>query len=173
MRIVQRTRKEAILPEMADRVAPPIPFQGVARMRLAQGQSHGFCMAGDGNKVNVIAHQAPPQDAQIVPLGMLAQDFQISPAVFVREEYDLPVITALRDVMRRVGNDNAVPSSSAWQGPCRHSAAAYGCAIRLARATVCSLPQLPKCQASPLLPASVCSPHPATGIHCAEGAGCA
>ncbi len=53
-------------------------------MRLAQGQSHGFCMAGDGNKVNVIAHQAPPQDAQIVPLGMLAQDFQISPAVFVR-----------------------------------------------------------------------------------------
>ena len=57
-------------------------------MRLTQGQSQRFCMAGDGNKMNVIAHQAPSQDAQIVPLGMFAQDFEMSPAVFAREEYD-------------------------------------------------------------------------------------
>jgi hypothetical protein len=72
-------------------------------------------MAGDGNQMNVIAHQAPSQDAQVVPLGMLAQDFQISPAVFVREECDLPVVTPLRDLMWRVGNDEAGP---AWHCQC-------------------------------------------------------
>ena len=80
-------------------------------MRLAQHQGHRFCMAGDGNKMNVIAHQAPSQDAQIVSLRMFPQDFEISPAVFVREEYDLPVVTALREVMRRAGNDETGPAS--------------------------------------------------------------
>jgi len=62
-------------------------------------------MAGDGHKMNMIVRQAPTQDAQIVPLRMLAQDLGIAMAVFVREEYGLPVVTALRDVLRRVGND--------------------------------------------------------------------
>jgi hypothetical protein len=44
-------------------------------------------MAGDGNEMDVIAHQAPSQDAQSVPLGMFAQDFEIALAVFVGEEY--------------------------------------------------------------------------------------
>jgi hypothetical protein len=83
----QRRRKEAILPQVPDRVALRIPFQGVARMRLAEGQSQRFCMAGDGNEMDVIAHQAPSQDAQSVPLGMFAQDFEIALAVFVGEEY--------------------------------------------------------------------------------------
>jgi hypothetical protein len=76
-------------------------------MRLAPRQTQRFCVAGNGNQMNVIAHQAPSEAAQIVPLGMLAKDLQIALAVFVGEECDLPVVAALRDVMRRIGNDKA------------------------------------------------------------------
>jgi hypothetical protein len=67
-------------------------------------------MAGHGNKVNVIAHQAPTQDTQSVPFRMFAQDFKISSAVFVREKYILPVVAALRDVVRHVGDNETGPT---------------------------------------------------------------
>ena len=79
-------------------------------MRLAQGQRHRLSMAGDANKVNVIVHQAPSQDPQIVPLRMFAQDFEVAMAVLIGEEYDLPVVPALRDVMRSIGSDETGPA---------------------------------------------------------------
>jgi hypothetical protein len=41
---------------------------------------------------------------------MFAQDFEIAMAIFVRQEYGLPVVTALCDVMRSLGNDEAGPA---------------------------------------------------------------
>jgi hypothetical protein len=51
--------------------------------------------------MDVIRHQAPSQNADVVPEGVLAKQLKIAYAVPIGEENVLPVVPSLGDVMRR------------------------------------------------------------------------
>ena len=97
---IERAGKVTIVPEVPNPVTVAIQFQGVLRVCVGERERERFRASGNHNKMNVIGHQAPSENAYITAAGMLAKDLKIADTILVGEEYVLPVIAALGDVMR-------------------------------------------------------------------------
>lgn len=54
--------------------------------------------------MDVIAHQAIAQELETVAARLLLEQRQVNPTVIIHEKHILPVVSALRDVMRNSGN---------------------------------------------------------------------
>jgi hypothetical protein len=81
----------------------PIDMLGIAQVHRFQRSSQRGGAAGNDHQVNVVAHQAIRQNLQTMLVGIVLQEFQITPPVIIGEEYVLPPITALRNMMRNTG----------------------------------------------------------------------
>lgn len=68
-------------------------------------------MLRNGDKVNVIGHQAPPENAETMTLRLDMQKLQIAGAILIGKEDVLPVVAALGDVVQCSGENE---SGSAW-----------------------------------------------------------
>ncbi len=101
MRLSPRAGVESSLPKMPAPVVLPVQFQGVAGVRLAEGERHGFRGVGNRDRMNVIGHQAPAKNAQVRTERMFPQHGKVADSVRVGEKYVLPVVAALRHL---VGN---------------------------------------------------------------------
>ena len=69
-------------------------------MRVAKCPRQRFRRSGNHDKMYVIGHQTPSEDAEIMAPGVLAKYLDIADTVLIGEEYVLPIIASLRDVMR-------------------------------------------------------------------------
>ena len=69
----------------------------------------GQSVAGVRNRdqVDVIGHQAVAQQGQTVELGIVTEQVEIGGAIGVAGENDLSSIAALRNMMRKVYDDDA------------------------------------------------------------------
>ena len=88
------------MPKVPNTVTVAIQFQGVLRVCLAERKCQRFRASGNHDKMNVIGHQAPSEDAYITAAGMLAKYLKIADTVLIGEEDILAVVAALGDVMR-------------------------------------------------------------------------
>ena len=57
--------------------------------------------------MNVIAHQAPSEDADIMPPRVFAKYLEVADSVLFGKEDVLPIVAALCNVMRNVGGHEA------------------------------------------------------------------
>ena len=60
-----------------------------------------------GERMDMVAHQAPGPDLKLVILCIACQEFQIYLSIFIIEEYRGEVVAALSDVMRITGGYDA------------------------------------------------------------------
>jgi hypothetical protein len=57
--------------------------------------------------VNVIVHQAIPQNLGAVSRALFGENVKVGSAVVVDEENVLPIVPSLRQMMRKAGHDNS------------------------------------------------------------------
>ena len=91
---------EAILPEVSAVTGSEVEALGVDQVGLADGQGHGAFVAGDGNQVDMVGHQAIAKDAKVVFAALAVEGLEVEEAVGVGAENSLAVIAALGDVVR-------------------------------------------------------------------------
>ena len=97
---IERAGKITIVPKVPNAVPVAIQFQGVLRVCVAERECQRFRGSGNRDKVNVVGHQAPSEDADIAAVGMFAKYLKIADTILVGEEDVLPIVAALRNVMR-------------------------------------------------------------------------
>lgn len=88
------------LPEMPGAALVPVLFQRILGVRLTERQCQGFWSSWDRDEMNVIAHQAPSEDAGVLAARVSAKHLEVADSVLIGEENVLPIVAALRDVMR-------------------------------------------------------------------------
>src|SRR5579862_8374528 len=91
----------------------PVLFQRVLRVCLTERECQRFRDAWDRDKMNVIAHQAPSEDADVVATRVFAKHLEVADSVLFGEENVLPMVTALRNVMRHPRDHKARSSRHA------------------------------------------------------------
>ena len=69
-------------------------------MRVAKCPRQRFRRSGNHDKMNVIGHQTPSEDAEVMAAGVSAKYLDIADTVLIGEEDVLPIIASLSDVMR-------------------------------------------------------------------------
>jgi len=79
-------------------------------MCVAKCLCQRFRRSGNRDKMNVIGHEAPGDDTDIVA-RVLAKDLDVTDSVLIGEEDILSIVAALGDMMRRSGEHEA---RSAW-----------------------------------------------------------
>jgi hypothetical protein len=97
---IERAGEVTIVPKVPDAVTVPILFQGVLRMRVAECPRQRFRRSGNHDKMNVIGHQTPSEDAQVMAAGVSAKYLDVADTILIGEEDVLPIVAALSDVMR-------------------------------------------------------------------------
>ena len=80
-------------------------------MRLPEAKRQRFRDSRNRDQVDVIGHQAPSEDADIIPPGVVAKYLKIADSVLIGEEDVLPIVAALGYVMSDAGKHE---SRSAW-----------------------------------------------------------
>ena len=87
---------------MAATLVHAVDVLSVEEMRAADCFGQGSVIAGDGDYVDVVGHQAIAQNVQTESLRLLLKQFEVNRAVVVKKENVLLVITTLRDVVRNI-----------------------------------------------------------------------
>jgi hypothetical protein len=75
-------------------------------MRVLERLRHRASRAGDGNQMHMIGHETVTQQRETMELGVLVEQFEISGAVGVAGQNDLPGVAPLRNMMRDVDDNN-------------------------------------------------------------------
>jgi hypothetical protein len=65
----------------------PVQFQRVARVRLAERERHRFRGTWNRYQMNVIGHQAPAKNAQVMTERMFTKYGKVADSVCVGEKY--------------------------------------------------------------------------------------
>ena len=107
----QRTRIEAILPQMAGLTSPHIQPPGIIVVSPSKGPRQGAAAVRYRQQVNVIRHQAIAGDPNRRFLAVTPQEVEIGEAVPVVIKYRLLTVSALRDVVPAAGRHHARKSS--------------------------------------------------------------
>jgi hypothetical protein len=55
--------------------------------------------------MNMVAHQAPSQNPQLMPVSVFAQNFNVALAAFIGHKNALAIVPALRNVVRNLRDD--------------------------------------------------------------------
>ncbi len=69
-------------------------------MRVAKCPRQRFRGSGKHDKMHVIGHQTPSENAEVMAVGLSAKYLDIADTVLIGEEDVLPIVASLRDVMR-------------------------------------------------------------------------
>jgi hypothetical protein len=103
MGVIQRTRVEAVLPEMPQPPMQPVDILRVHQVRPAQRFRQRRLLLRRHQKMDMIGHQTVRRDRQPIALRDLFQIRQIDPVIRLHKEDILPVITPLGHMMRHPG----------------------------------------------------------------------
>jgi hypothetical protein len=104
---VQSAGIEAFLPQVPLAAMEAVDVPRIPEVRPADGLCKRHLGPGHYDKVEVVAHQTVTQNVQPQTPGVLREEFQVDPAVVIDEENLLAVVSALRNVIRHAGNDDA------------------------------------------------------------------
>src|SRR5438128_503980 len=107
MSFVHGTRKIAILPQMARDPLTDVLPTGEVSVRPTERLGQGILALGHQDQVYVIAHQAVAEYVDPVPPAVIAQGVEIDLAVQVAEEYRLPLVAPLGNVVRQARNNHS------------------------------------------------------------------
>ena len=103
--LVQRTRVEAVLPQVAAAPVKAVDVLGVQPMGPAHGLGQRLGRLRRCHEMNVISHQAIPQYLQAETIRLLLEYRKIHMAIIINEEHILSVVASLSDMVRAVQND--------------------------------------------------------------------
>lgn len=90
------------MPEMPAASVHAVDVLGVEEMCTANRLGKGGVVAGDGDDVDVVAHQAIAKNVKAEPGGLLFEEFEINRPVVVDKENVLLVITTLGNMMSNI-----------------------------------------------------------------------
>jgi len=107
MTFVQRARRKSTLPQKTAPALAKVDSPRIASVRVANRTCQGVSRLGNGNDMDMIVHEAIGPYRHAVNPGILRQQRQVEKPILTREEYPLPPVTALNDVMRYIGNNNS------------------------------------------------------------------
>ena len=110
MALIESAGVETVLPEMAAAFVAAVGVLGVKEVGSAQSASQRIGRAGDGDEVNMVAHQAITEDVKVVLAALVAQEFEVDAPVLIVQEHILAVIAALGDVVGDTGDNNTCDS---------------------------------------------------------------
>jgi len=106
-------REKAILPDAAGLLQFTVEVLGVHLVGKADAARQGGLRPGYGEQVDMVVHQAPGPDLNVMLLSVACQQFQIYLPIFIIEENRGAVVAALGDVMRISGGDD---TGDSWHG---------------------------------------------------------
>lgn len=107
MREVHWARVEPVFPEMATTAVAPIEVMRAAQMSRADRLRQVRGASRDGHEMNMVRHQAVADRANSGPAELPSESAQVEVAIVVVQEYQLPVVSTLRNVMRHSGNNDS------------------------------------------------------------------
>lgn len=107
MDLIQRARKESILPQVAATAVEPVDVLGVELVRAFQDVGQGGFAVRHDDEMDVIGHQAVTFYSQIKTFRRFGQEGQENLPVIIDEENILAIITPLGNVMSTTCNDNS------------------------------------------------------------------
>ena len=96
---------------MSAAVIDCVSIASVAAVYFPQHLGQAAGIAGDCDQMNVVGHEAIAQNLNGIVLGVFLKEAEIDTAVLRSEEYVTTGISALRNVMTDLGNDD---SSETW-----------------------------------------------------------
>lgn len=76
-------------------------------MRFAEHCAKAIGVLGHEDEMNVVVHQAPGEAARALRCRGLGEKLEVGTAIIVGEENGQPPVTALGDVMRNTGKNDA------------------------------------------------------------------
>ena len=106
--VVQRNGVEARLPEVPHASQSEVQATCVVAVNALHGARQTVLIMRDSDKMDMIVHQAVSFESDPVMRQELRQQVQVEAPVFVAKEDRLPVIPALRNVMRGSWNNTAL-----------------------------------------------------------------
>jgi hypothetical protein len=92
--------EETTLPEMSAAVLVAVLFPRVLRVRLTERERQRFRASWNRDEMNVIGHQAPSEDTDVLAARVFVKHLEVADSVLFGEENVLPIVAALRNVMR-------------------------------------------------------------------------
>ena len=101
MRLIHHRGIEAVLPEVPRRVPAGIRAMGIAAVRLSQTARQGILAFRHHDQVHVVGHQAVADQPEARWFAILRDQAEIGDPIAVAAKHVLPVVAALRDVMRQ------------------------------------------------------------------------
>jgi hypothetical protein len=103
MVLIQNHRTEAALPQMSGPPVAGVDAGGLAAVGFTEHGPQTIRLAGNGDQMHVVRHQAPGDQPRAGLRRMDSQEIDIGTIVIVAEEDALAPIAALRDMMARPG----------------------------------------------------------------------
>ena len=98
--IVQRTGIESVLPEVSRAAVHAVYVLRIDQVRSPDGFGERIFAPGPDDDMDVVGHKAIAQNLKGEFFRLFAQQPQVHSAVVVNEEYVLPVVAALGDMVR-------------------------------------------------------------------------
>jgi hypothetical protein len=117
MVLIHHSAAEAALPEMPAAFASGVDDAGIAPMDRCQRTPQAVFIGGHHDQVNMVGHQHPSPAGDACSFQAFSQEIAIERIIGIDEERALAANTALGDMVRQAGNDDA-------------SEAAYGLQVR-------------------------------------------
>ena len=111
MRLVQRARKESVLPHVSYLVLLDMEPAGVIVMRSSEAFRERVSMLGHNDQMDVVCHQTVAENSKVGPSCVLSKQVEVHLSVRIAEKHLLPFIATLRDVMCPAGQYDSCASS--------------------------------------------------------------
>jgi hypothetical protein len=109
--LIERTREEAILPQVAGLALADMKPAGIVVVRSPEAFRQRIVPFRDGYQVNMVGHEAVAEDPQPGTLCMIAEQPEIDLSIGIAKKHVLPLIATLRNVMRPARQHDARSSS--------------------------------------------------------------
>lgn len=103
--------KKAILPEVAGSFVEAVDVSRVEVVGSADGAGQGVDSRGDGDQVDVVAHQAIAEDREAVEVALRFEQREVNLSILIDEKDVLPVIAPLGNMVGDIRDDD---SCYAW-----------------------------------------------------------
>jgi hypothetical protein len=107
MLVVQRTGKEAVLPQVAGAAVEAIYVLRIDLVDALEGEVQGVLAVRRGDQMKMIGHQAIALDLEAKARRRIPQKVQEYPPVIVHEENILTIVSPLGHVVRTPGQHDS------------------------------------------------------------------